>query len=346
MHVADVAALVAPDSSADLEARARGASLYLPEGTAPMLPPQATAQLALGLEEISPALSVGFSLDGDGAVAGVEIRPSRVRVTRLSYAAADAQLDDGPLAPFWALLQRRAARRAVAGAIDIELPEVKIRVSDGDIIIRPLPNLRSRQMVLEAMLAAGEAVARYALEQAIPIPFTTQDAPLPLVDAPGGMAGQFALRRSFQRSQAAATPGPHAGLGLPHYVQATSPLRRYLDLVVHQQLRAHLGGRPLLDEQALIGRIGAAEAMRGDVRTVERLANEHWTLLYLQRHPEWQGEAVVVEQFGKRSKLLIPELAFETQAYLRGNPPLNTIVRIKATAIDLPQRQLAVVAVS
>jgi len=342
VHVADVAALVPPDSPADLEARTRGASLYLPEGIIPMLPPAATGQLALGLGDTSPALSIGFCLDGEGAIADVLIRPSRVRVTRLSYAAAEAQLDDEPLSRLWALLRPRAERRRAAGAIDIDLPEVKIRVRDGEITIQPLPNLRSRQLVLEAMLAAGEAVARFAVAQAIPLPFSTQEPPVPLEALPGGLAGQFALRRSFQRSQASLTPAPHAGLGLPLYAQATSPLRRYLDLVVHQQLRAHLRGEPLLDDQAILARIGAAEAVRGDVRYVERLANEHWTLLYLQRHPDWQGEAVVVEQYGQRSKLLIPELAYETQAYLRGSFTLNDIVPIRVTGIDLPRRQLSV----
>lgn len=346
VHVADVAALVPPGSPADKDAQARGASLYLPEGTVPMLPLAATGQLALGLEEVSPALSIGFYLDETGTVSDVVVSPSWVRVTRLSYAAADAELEDGDLAPFWSRLQPRAARRAAAGAIDIDLPEVKIRVHNGAITIRPLPNLRSRQMVLEAMLAAGEGVARYAQDHAIPIPYATQDPPFPLEDAPNGMAGQFALRRTFQRSQAAVTPGPHAGLGLPLYVQATSPLRRYLDLVAHQQLRAFLRGEPLLDEQEILARIGAAEAVRGDVRYAERLSNEHWTLLYLQHHPGWRGDAVVVEQYGQRSKLLIPELAFETQAYLRGNPPLNSVLRIRATGIDLPQRQLSVAVAS
>lgn len=55
VHVADVAALVAPQSEAELEARARGANLYLPEGTVHMLPEEATAQLGLGLQERSPA---------------------------------------------------------------------------------------------------------------------------------------------------------------------------------------------------------------------------------------------------------------------------------------------------
>ncbi|MGD8998654.1 MAG: RNB domain-containing ribonuclease, partial [Anaerolineae bacterium] len=70
VHVADVAALVPPDSPADLEARARGATLYLPDGKVPMLPPQAARELGMGLQEISPALSLGLNLDDGGQVSG------------------------------------------------------------------------------------------------------------------------------------------------------------------------------------------------------------------------------------------------------------------------------------
>ena len=59
VHVADVAALVLPDSPADLEARNRAASLYLPEMTVPMLPAEASERLALGIGDVSPALSFG-----------------------------------------------------------------------------------------------------------------------------------------------------------------------------------------------------------------------------------------------------------------------------------------------
>ena len=59
------------------------------------------------------------------------------------------------------------------------------------------------------------------------------------------LAGMFALRKSLQRSLIRTSPAPHAGLGLEHYTQATSPLRRYVDLLVHQQLRAHLRGETL-----------------------------------------------------------------------------------------------------
>ena len=41
------------------------------------------------------------------------------------------------------------------------------------------------------------------------------------------------------RSQYRSVPAPHSGLGLSTYAQATSPMRRYLDLVVRQQLHAY-----------------------------------------------------------------------------------------------------------
>ena len=63
VHIADPAALVPPDSEADLEGRARGANIYLPEQTIPMLPPQVTQILGMGLKEVSPALSFGIDFD-------------------------------------------------------------------------------------------------------------------------------------------------------------------------------------------------------------------------------------------------------------------------------------------
>ncbi|HHH13720.1 MAG TPA: RNB domain-containing ribonuclease, partial [Thiolapillus brandeum] len=73
VHVADVAALVRPDSHLDLAARERSANLYLPERTVSMLPPALTDELGLGLQEISPALSFGFRLGAEGTVEEVEI---------------------------------------------------------------------------------------------------------------------------------------------------------------------------------------------------------------------------------------------------------------------------------
>jgi len=336
VHIADVAALVAPDSPADYEARARGANLYLPEGTVPMLPPGATAQLGLGLVDISPALSFSLEVTTDGQIENLEVVPSWVRVTRLTYAAVEERLAESPFRELYEVAQHYQARRMAQGAIEIELPEVRVRVKDGVVEIRPIPNLGSRTLVQEAMLLAGEGIGRLALQHNIPIPFTTQDPPGPAEQSAAGLAGMFAQRRTMQRSQQSSVPGAHAGLGMGLYVQCTSPLRRYLDLVVHQQLRAWLRGDGLLDDTAVMERVGAADAVSGLVRQAERQANAHWTLVYLQQNPDWTGEGILVDRRGAREVLLIPALDWETQIHLKRNLSLNSAVSLAIKNVNLP----------
>lgn len=339
VHIADVAALVPPGSPADEEARARAANLYLPEGTVPMLPPSVTERLGLGLAEVSPALSFGLDFDGGGGIAAVEIVPSWVRVTRMTYPQAEAHLAEAPLAALLALARRYEMRRRQQGAVFIELPEVKVRLEEGMVVIRPLPPLKSRDLVREAMLMTGEAVARYALQHQIPLPFTVQDPPDTDEREPERPSEMLALRKKLQRGQQTTNPGMHAGLGMPLYAQATSPLRRYLDLVVHQQLRAHLRGEPVLEAPAIMGRVGAADAVIGSVRSVERLSNTHWKLVYLMQWPDWQGEGVILDQRGNRSLVLLPDLELETELYLKGGPPLDSVVSVACTGVDLPHLQ-------
>jgi len=337
VHVADPAALIAPDSPLDLEARARGSTLYLPEGVVPMLPPAATPCLGLGLNEISPALSFGLDMTADGQIAGVEIVPSWVRVTRLTYEAAEAHLGEQPLAGLSALAQAYRCRRRAAGAICIDFPEVNIRVKDGIVELRPVPLLRSRSLVEEAMIAAGEAAARFALEHNIPLPFATHDAPEEAPGNPTTLAAMFAVRRTLKRGQYRAAPAPHAGLGLPAYTQVTSPMRRYLDLVAHQQLRAFLQSVPMLDVSQIVERVGAIEAVIGLVRQTELLAEKHWTLVYLMQHPGWRGAGIVVDRRGQSGIALIPELALETTLHLPNDPSLDSSITLTCQKVDLPR---------
>ncbi len=335
VHVADVAALVAPDSELDLEARARGANSYLPERTNPMLPHALTDRLALGLQAESPALSIGFVLDETCQPRDVQIAPSRVRVTRLTYAEATERLGEEPLASLARHAERYRQRRRAQNAVRIDLPEAKIRVVDGEVCIRPLPRLASREMVTDIMLMAGEGIARFALEREIVIPFATQQAPETIED-PRDPAAMFAYRKKLKRSQMKTVAEPHAGLGLPVYTRATSPLRRYVDLIVHQQIRAHMRGEPTLDGRAVVARLGAAEAVSGSVIQAERLSNRHWTLVYLLRHPQWRGTGILVDKRGRQGTILIPELALEAGIHLAEDWPLNQELDLSLKKVDLP----------
>jgi len=335
VHVADVAALAGPAGPADVEARNRGATLYLPEGTAPMLPAPVTAALGLGLAEVSPALSFGLPQAADGEPGSLEIVPSWVRVTRLTYEQAEVSLDSAPLAQLLRLALANKERRLERGAVEIDLPEVKVSLEAGEVTIRPLPALRSRELVSEAMIMAGAAVARYATQHEIPLPYTTQAAGDEST-TPQGLAGMFALRRTLQPSQHSTAPAAHAGLGLDAYVQVTSPLRRYLDLVSHQQLRRHLKGEPLMGAAELLERIGASSASGSSVHQAERLSRLHWTGVYLMEHPDWEGEGIVVDRRRTTTIVLIPALGLDLPMQLRQDLPLNSVVSLCRPSVDLP----------
>jgi exoribonuclease-2 len=336
VHVADVAALVAPESDPDREARARGANLYLPEGIVNMLPAEVTLRLGLGLQQVSPALSFGLRCAEDGSLSDIDIRPSLIRATRLTYAEAEARLSEAPFDGLAAAAERYRARRHASDAAGIELPEVSVRVKDGEVLIRPIDRHGSRAMVTDLMLMAGEAAARFCHEQGLPIPYATQPAP-DRIERPQGMAAMYAYRRQFKPTRTSIEPGPHFGLGLPAYTRATSPLRRYADLLVHQQLRAHLRGETPLDAEQISARTGEADQGGIAVRRTERQSNQHWKLVYLSRQSGWRGEGVVVELGERKSTVMIPELALETRIRAKQDLVLDQQLQLSVAEVDLPE---------
>ncbi len=335
VHVADASALVTPDSDLDLEARARAANLYLPERTVHMLPQALTHRLGLGLQQLSPALSIGFRLTPDAQITDTRIVLSNIRATRCSYSEIDQRMSEPPFADLAEITERYRQRRERSGASSINLPEVSVRVVAGEVIIRPLERMGSRDMVMDAMVMAGEAVARYCLEQGIPIPFATQPPPDAELQS-AGLAGMYASRRKFKPSRNKTLEEPHSGLGLEVYSRVTSPLRRYLDLVVHQQLRAHLLGRDLLNSQQISERIAIADTASGLVRKAERMSNSHWKMVYLRQNPHWKGRGVVVELQEGRASVLIPELALETRIRTGQQLELDSELNLELLEVDIP----------
>ncbi len=351
VHVADVAAVAPVDSLLDMEARGRGATLYLPTAPITMLPRLLVDELGLGLKTPSPALSFRIEVNAEGQIAGVEVTPSWIRVERLSYAEADQRLHEGPLAAIHAMTKRVFTRRLDAGALDLKWPEARIRVdgvttAEGPRVdIEPLQWLQSRDMVAESMILAGEAAARFAAERALPFPFSGQPAPDPEAVAaaatrPAGPAADFARRRCQRPGRVSGSAEPHAGLGLELYARATSPLRRYLDLVAHQQLRAALGRAEPMDANALVERVGAAEAVAGGVRAGESDARRHWTLVYLSQRPDWQGDAVLVDSRGRRGLVLLPQIALEVSVSLPPGAQPGDTYQARVLRIDLARQDV------
>jgi exoribonuclease-2 len=368
VHVADPAASALPGSPADLEARGRGATLYLPEGPARMLAEEALARFVLGPAGalsplpacerpagISPALSFRLSLLPGGEPENIEIFPSMVKVTRLSYEEADlmaaARADAGgcpdtasDLVALAGLGEANTARRVKAGAVMIGLPEAHIAVDIPERRITVEPNAPgvAAAMVRECMLLAGEAAARWASSRALPFPYVCQEAG----DLPGnplpGPAGSWQLRRCMRSRTLSARPGPHAGLGLAEYTQVTSPLRRYTDLLTHQQIRAVLGtgaysGRAPLSEDELLPALAAGEAASAATVHAERASRSHWLAVYLSGMKDSQWEAIVLEKKGGFAAVIIPALGLETQVSLKDGMELNNLAKITLVSVKIPQ---------
>jgi exoribonuclease-2 len=348
VHVADPASLILPDSEADREALARGSTLYLPELTSPMLPDEALERFGLGLSETSSALSFRIETDAEGAVTDVEVMISTIRVRRLSYGQADELLAGGAapdLQALAALAEIRRSRRVAKGAIEIDIPEVRVHVeregpAAGQIHVDPVPHDRSSALVKEMMLLAGEATARWAFERALPFPFYSQESPGeagPAADSEG-LAAQFARRRLMRAGISGPTPGAHRGLGLSFYAQATSPLRRYQDLLGHMQMRALLEGRHFLDSDEVGRRCALAQAASAATRQAERSSELHWTLAYLKRSGDWKGEGVIVGGGGPGAhQVYIPALGLETKMKLGAGRQLDERLELSLARVDLPR---------
>ncbi len=356
IHVADAAALIKPDSPLDREARGRGANLYLPEIVIHMLPEAVTSVLGLGLQEVSPALSFKIGVGDDGTPACLKITPSWIRVQRLSYAAADERMDSAPFQAINRIAEQFRQRRVAQGAARINLPEVKLKTTvegalynlsaqhelgfrqpdNFSVEIKALPRLKSREMVTDAMLMAGEAIAAFCVEHAIPVPFACQPPP-DEAGAPETMAEMFAYRKKFKRSGLHLDPDWHSGLGLERYTRSTSPLRRYSDLLVHQQLRAFIGGEALISEADMLERMSQADVGGGNTALAERLSNRHWTLLHMQQHPDTIYRGVVVDKRDDRGTVLIPELAIDVKMRRMPDVELDEDVELQLLQINLPE---------
>lgn len=335
IHIADPSDTVLPDSPPDVEARKRGSTNYLPEGVFRMLGSGITLNYSLGLEKISKALSFKLKLDGKGEIISIRILKTLVNVERLTYGKAALLKDSKELKTLFEISRRNLERRLGKGAVEINLPEVSVSLKDGKVVIEQCCQNDAQAMVKEMMLLAGEGAAKFAFENNIPFQFVSQEEPEIPENIPQGLAGEYRLRRSMRPRQVSVSPSAHHGLGLGMYAQVTSPLRRYGDLVSHQQLSLFLENKPLMDKETLFDKIAQGDIAASECIKAERESCIHWKLVYLLQNPRWQGKAVIVETGSPKAKILIPDLAMESQINIPGNLQLNDRIKVRAENIEL-----------
>lgn len=196
VHIADVAHYVAAASALDLEAFARGTSVYFPDRAVPMLPEKLSNNLcSLRPDEDRLTMSCILEIDHTGKVvasrfANSVIR-SRARMTYTSVARilidrdADERRRYEGLVPMfeqmWELAQLLNRRRQRAGAIDFDLPEAEVRFDDQGAVLDVVRSERNdaHRLIEEFMLAANEAVAEHLTEAGGPMIYRIHEDPDP-----------------------------------------------------------------------------------------------------------------------------------------------------------------------
>nr|WP_318706005.1 RNB domain-containing ribonuclease [uncultured Treponema sp.] len=342
VHIADPASTVMPESSIDKAARDRGATLYIPEGASRMLAEESLSDYALGLKRESLALSFRLLLEDNCSIKECKVFKTKVNVECITYEDADQKKDSPELKPLFEIARKNIIRRNSQGAVNINLPEVHITVDPDTkkVSICKITEYESADVVREMMLLAGEGAAHFAFENNIAFPYVSQEAPDIPQTLPPGLAGEFKTVKSMHRRSVGVTPAAHAGIGIGMYSQVTSPLRRYSDLIAHQQLRAFLDGRELIDKNTMLERISAGDEAAIACKKVERKSNMHWTLVYLLQNPDWTGEAVFVEQKGNLCVFMIPSLAQQTTLVPSKPLNLNDTITVKASNIDISSQNV------
>ncbi|MEL6502232.1 MAG: ribonuclease R family protein, partial [Cyanobacteria bacterium J06623_1] len=292
IHIADPTRIVNPGDELDLEARRRSTSLYLPTGMVSMFPPElATGPMSLVQGQVCSALSFGVILDETGGIQEYEIHPSLIKPTyRLTYDDVDEMLQIGvqnepEIADLAKSSYLRRSWRKSQGAIQIKMPESVIKVKDNEeVTIELIDSSPSRQLVAEMMILAGQIGGKFGIENNLPLPYRGQPQPeLPpeeeLLQLPAGPTRFCAIRSCMPRSEMSMSPIRHASLGLESYVQVTSPIRRYTDLLSHFQIKAYLRGEELpFSREELQEIVYSVSSSSYEATLVERQTKRYWGL--------------------------------------------------------------------
>jgi len=324
VHIALVADYVPKGSATDKEAAARGSTVYLPETTIRMLPDCISTDAAsLSAAKERHVLTTDIQLSSTGELISYSLAPGRLRIAeKISYDRADRllcqrelgdKLTESLLRLHEAAVKMRERRRS-AGAVLVQRREPKVSVVNGEIDVKVIDNASpSRQLVAEFMVISNHAAARFATDRNIPMIYRVQP----------GSGGDLLS----QRPHLSLYPEFHAGVGLDCYLQASSPIRRYMDLVLQRQLIAAIsehGASAAYLPDELLNVLAAAESTESEGKELERRAKRYWILRYLERHAVGQELEAIVFRDGASAELE----AYAVRGSLHGAPNVASQTRV------------------
>ncbi|HEX6565372.1 MAG TPA: ribonuclease R, partial [Chthoniobacterales bacterium] len=314
VHIADVSHYVRPHSALDQEAYQRGNSVYLPDRVIPMLPERlSNGVCSLRPDEDHLTKSVLVRFDRAGRPQGHKFAATVIRSgNRLTYREAFERLTGAHrdeltqnLKRAWDLASKLRQKRFQNGALDLDMPEVRVKVDANGRAVGLVQEVNdiSHQLIEEFMLLANEIVGRETKVHRTASVYRVHDDPDPdkLLDyrefllSHGIQAGDLSQRAEMQKllkkiegrenegalkvnllrslKKAGYSPLPlgHYGLAKADYSHFTSPIRRYADLLTHRAFNVLLQRR---NAGKQLARSNQLESICEHLSLTERLAAE------------------------------------------------------------------------
>ncbi len=197
VHIADVSHYVREETALDMDAYARGTSVYFPDRAIPMLPPNLSSGIcSLKPREDRLVFSVLIEVDGKGDVLRSDFVEGVLRsCERMTYTSVAKILLEGDpeemkrypeLVPFFRLAEEVCLilwqKRYRRGAVDFDLPEAEMEFDETGKVIRVVAAERNiaHRMIEEFMLLANETVARHLAASGGPALYRIHEEPDPL----------------------------------------------------------------------------------------------------------------------------------------------------------------------
>jgi len=318
IHISDVAHFIKRDDPIDREAALRGSSIYTPDQKIPMLPPSLAEGLcSLRADELRPAISILVKLTPSAEIMDYDVVASWIKVKRqLSYYDVNMVAEeDKEIQTLGNIARKFRQRRLSQGALQIILPEINIWINgDGEPVVNKI-NRESpaRMLVAELMIMANWLMAGFLAKNRQPAIFRSQPPPRERLfrNNEGSLFQNWMQRKQLSRFKLGKDAQHHSGLGLDAYVTATSPIRKYFDLVTQRQIRAVLGFDQPYTPEDILNTINAVEKPISTVSRIQYSRNRYWLLKYLEQKTGEKTEAVVLNKLRDSYLILLKEYMLE-----------------------------------
>ena len=239
--------------------------------------------------------------------------------------------------------------RMNTGAFELEGREMDIDVTTPENIKIEVINRHStaRSIVEELMVIYNNFAGQYCLQNDVPTIYRTQASPGHAMPSqlPDGPLGRYEGAKLLRPAVISTRPGPHFGLALDHYSRATSPIRRYQDLMVQGQILYHMYHQEnKYTSEEIISKANSCAQQSRILSRVENSRNRYWFLKFLDqtlsaRSHQWTMPAVILEtKIDQRATLELTDYPFRIRCSLPATSKSGDEIEVSLKGVDLWNR--------